>query len=253
MLMTFARRPRLAAGQRGLSMIELMIGTAIGMFLVAGAVTVFVSNLGNSRRLLQEARVNQDLRAAADLISRDLRRAGYWGNAIAGTVVTAPATTATANPYRLVTDNVGTSTIEYNFSRDPAAAENNAIDTNECFGFRLSGGVIQMKTDCTPTWQAVTDSTTITVSALTITPTETPVDARDSCATACCSDADVAAGIPATCTVRNIAAGATCPRVWVRRYGLVLQGTAATDANVTRRLQTSVRVRNDEQSGVCPA
>lgn len=251
MLMTFARRPRLAAAQRGLSIVELMIGIALGLFLVAGAVTLFVSHLGNSRRMLQEARVNQDLRAAADLISRDLRRAGYWENAMAGTVITAPATTATANPYRIVTDNAGASTIEYNFSRD-VGADNNAVDNNECFGFRLSGGVIEMKTACTPTWQALTDSGTITVSALTLTPSETPIDARDSCARACCSDADVAAGVPATCVVANITAGARCPEVNVRRYQLSLTANATTDATVRRTLQTSVRVRNDEMSGICP-
>ena len=65
------------AGQRGLSIVELMVGIAVGMFLVAGAVTMFVGNLTSSRQLLVEARVNQDLRATVDLISRDLRRAGY--------------------------------------------------------------------------------------------------------------------------------------------------------------------------------
>ena len=68
-------------GQRGLSIVELLIGLAIGLFIVGGAIKLFVDNLTNNRRLLLETRVNQDLRAAADLIARDLRRAGYWRNA----------------------------------------------------------------------------------------------------------------------------------------------------------------------------
>lgn len=246
MLMTLTHRPRPAAAQRGMSIVELMVGIALGLFLVAGASTLFVSHLGNSRRMLQEARVNQDLRAAADLISRDLRRAGYWGNAIAGTVVAAGATTTTPNPYVAVTDNAGLQKIEYQYSRD--VVEDGVIVGNEYGGIqRTNGGVIQMKIN--NAWQPVTDPNTINVSALTIVPTETPVDARDSCATACCSDADVALG---TCAVRNIAAGAVCPQVTVRRYRLTLTAAAATDPTVRRTLTTSVRVRNDEQSGVCP-
>jgi prepilin peptidase dependent protein B len=63
--------------QRGLSIIELMVGVAIGMFIIGGAIKLFVDMFGNNRRLLIETRVNQDLRATADIIARDLRRAGY--------------------------------------------------------------------------------------------------------------------------------------------------------------------------------
>ena len=246
MLMTLNRRP-LHSAQRGMSIVELMVGIALGMFLVAGAATLFVSHLGNSRRLLQEARVNQDLRAAADLIARDLRRAGHWGNAIAGTVVATGATATTPNPYKAVVDNAGQQKIEYQYSRDPV--EDGVVNANEFGGIqRTNAGVIQMKIN--NAWQDVTDPNTINVSALTILPSEQPVDARDACATACCSDADVAA---ATCALRNIAAGARCPEITVRRYQLTLTAAATTDSTVRRTLTTSVRVRNDEQSGVCPA
>jgi prepilin peptidase dependent protein B len=157
------------------------------------------------------------------------------------------STTATPNPYVAVVDNAGLQRIEYQYSRD--VVEDGLIIGNENGGIqRTNAGVIQMK--ITNAWQDVTDPNTINVSALTIVPSEQAVDARDACAKACCSDADVAA---ATCAVRNIAAGAVCPQVTVRRYQLTLTGAAATDATVRRTLTTSVRVRNDEQSGVCPA
>jgi prepilin peptidase dependent protein B len=38
-----------------------------------------VSQLNNNRRLLLAARVQQDLRTATDLLTRDLRRSGYAG------------------------------------------------------------------------------------------------------------------------------------------------------------------------------
>lgn len=227
----------------------MMVGMALGLFLVAGAVTMFVTNLGNSRQLLLEARVNQDLRAAADLISRDLRRAGYWGDSLAGTIAVGSASVTTPNPYRLITP--GTGIIEYAFSRD--TTENNTLDSNENFGFQravVSGvGVIQMKVG-SGNWQTVTDPQTIDVTDLTVTSSETAVSARDACAVACCSGADVTAG---TCTTRNIAVGASCPTVRVRQYVLALAANATGNTRVARTLTTRVRPRNDELAGVCPA
>ena len=233
--------------ERGLSLVELLVGTALGLFLVAGAVTMFVSNLGNSRQLLLEARVNQDLRAAADLIARDLRRAGYWGDSLAGTIAVGAA--AAVNPYRVITPGAGI--IEYAFSRD--ATENNIRDTSEEFGFQRglvgSVGVIQMKVG--GNWQTVTDPQTIDipVNGLTVTSSDVAVSARDACTVACCSDADVTAGI---CATRNIAIGASCPTVRVRQYVLTLAANATGNTRVARTLTTRVRPRNDELGGVCP-
>lgn len=243
--MTLIHRPRRATAQRGMSMVELLVGIALGMFLVAGAATLFVSHLNNSRRLLLEARVNQDLRAAADLITRDLRRAGYWGNALQGTVATGAGSTTVVNPYRIVTPDIGASTISYAFSRD--ATEDNTLGANEQFTFDLTNGAIRMTIAGVP--QAITDPDTLTITAFTIAPTETPVDVRDSCASTCCDAAGVAAGI---CATINVTGPATCPRITVRQYLLTLTGRATRDPTVTRTLQTRTRVRNDLFSGICP-
>jgi prepilin peptidase dependent protein B len=242
--------PLWAQRQRGLSIVELLVGVAVGLFLVAGAVTMFVTNLGNSRQLLVEARINQDLRATTDLITRDLRRAGYWGNSLAGTVatVTGGVSTTTPNPYRTITPGAGI--VEYLFSRD--VTENNTPDNNENFGFQravLNGvGVVQMKVGA-GNWQTVTDPQAMDVTAFTVTPTETDVDVRSACAVTCCSDADVTAG---TCTTRNIAAGASCPTIRVRHYAVALTANAVGNARVVRTMETRVRPRTDEYAGVCP-
>jgi prepilin peptidase dependent protein B len=238
------------AHQRGLSVVELMVGVALGLFLVAGAVTMFVSNMGNSRQLLVEARVNQDLRATADLITRDLRRAGYWGNAVIATIATGAPGPIASNPYGTITP--GTGIIEYAFSRD--VTEDNALGSNEQFGFQRvvqSGvGVVQMKVGA-GNWQTVTDPQTINISAFNVTPTETDVDMRSACARTCCTAADVA-GAVAGCTAATLASG-TCPTVRVREYLMVLTGNAAANANVVRTLTTRVRARNDQFNGTCPA
>lgn len=223
-----------AGRQRGMSLVELLVAAAIGLLLVAGATSLFASHVSHTRRLLLEARVNQDLRVTADLIARDLRRAAYWGHAIQGTSLAGPATTPTRSPYSAITPDAAAPSINYALSRD--ASENGTLDSNEQFGFRLnrSEQTIQMQT-AAGTWQTVTDPSVMTIPSdgLAISVTETPVDVRSACARAC-----TAAG---------------CPTLLIRHYTLILKARAASDSNVVRRLETRVRVRNDRLAGQCPA
>ena len=66
------------SAQQGLSIVELMVGVAVALVLIAGALKAYAGHVEHTRRLLLEARVQQDLRGATELIARDLRRAGYW-------------------------------------------------------------------------------------------------------------------------------------------------------------------------------
>lgn len=261
MLKTLTIPTRTASAQRGLSLVELLVGVALGLFLVAGAATLFVNHLGNSRRLLLEARLNQDLRAAADLVTRDLRRAGYWGgnNSLQGTTKIGSATSTTPNPYAAVSPGVGT--ITYDFSRD--AIENNTRDANERFAFDLSGGAIRMTINGAA--QVVTDPDTVTITGFTVTPTVAPVNLGDACAAPfrnianptvvepCCDALLLAAGLCAAGQVVNWTGTNACPIITVRQYLVTITGRATRDATVTRTLQTRVRVRNDAFAGVCPA
>jgi prepilin peptidase dependent protein B len=238
-----------STAQRGLSMIELMVGLTLGMLVVVGGISLFVNNAVTSRQLNQETRINQDLRAAVDLIARDLRRAGYWGDSLRGTVATsATSSTTTPNPYRAIT--TGTNQIEYNFSRD--TTEDDTLGNNEQFGFRLNAGAVEMKTDSTPTWRAVTDAATLNVTSFTIASfVGPPVVVNNACSRMCCTAADVAAAVTG-CTVVTLSSG-SCPTVMIRQYHVTVTGTATNNSAITRSLSARVRARNDEFSGTCPA
>ena len=229
--------------QRGLSLVELMVAVALGLFLVGGAITLFVKNMTNSRQMLVEARVNQDLRAAADLIARDLRRAGYWANAVTGTIATGAGTVTATNQYAEITGTFGatSSRIEYNFARDT----NDALDNNERFGFRLTNGAIQMKVNGTPTWQDVTDPNSMTVTRFLVTDNATIIPVGDRCIRGCNT-------VPPPMPSASSAACPNPPALTVRRYDLVLEATAPSDPTMRRTLRESVRIRNDQVSGSCP-
>lgn len=232
----------------GMSIVELLIGVAIGLFILAGASAMFVGNVTNSRRLLLEARINQDLRATMDLVTRDLRRGGYWGNSLAGTLATGSTSVTQANPYSAVA-STGSTRIDYTYTRD--AIENNVLDTgagtvNEQFGFRLDTAALAIQMYIGGAWQTLTNTDILSIpnNGFTITPTETAIDIRTACAKTC-TDTVLPPSVPTS--TQN------CPRIQVRTYNIVLTGTSKTDAAVSRTLRSQVRVRNDAMSGSCPA
>jgi prepilin peptidase dependent protein B len=215
---------------RGLSMVELLVGVAIGLIVAAAAGQLLAGHIHESRKLLLEARLMQDLRTTTDLVTRDLRRAGYWGAAASGVWV-AGASGVLANPYAaLAVGAAASDAVAFQFSRDNI--ENHRVDSNERFGLRLRNGAIEMQLGAAP-WHALTDAGTLTVTAFSITPTVQGIDLAGYCAH--------------TCT------GSTCPQQQVRSLAVRVSGHAFGDARVTRSLHSAVRLRNDTLTGACPA
>lgn len=62
----------------GFSLTELLVGLATSMFLLAGVLGMFSSTLASQGASLKQTRLNQELRNIMDLMSRDIRRAGFW-------------------------------------------------------------------------------------------------------------------------------------------------------------------------------
>ena len=223
-------------GQRGLSIVELLIAMAIGLFLSAVGTTLLVSQLHESKSLLVEARLMQDLRTAADLIARDLRRAGYWGAAATGVWTrdeTSGGAQVVSNPYTDFSPDTSTSTdaVTFRYSRD--ARENNAVDANEQFGFRLRRNVIELQLG-SGNWQALTDANTISISAFSVTPSLQEIPLTNLCALAC-----------------PTGSGHCPPRQLVRSLAVSITGRSTTNATVVRNVRIAVRVRNDALSGSC--
>lgn len=65
--------------QRGVSLIELMVAVVVGLLLLGGLIQVYLSNKQSYNAQEQLARMQESGRFAMDMITRDLRRSGYWG------------------------------------------------------------------------------------------------------------------------------------------------------------------------------
>jgi prepilin peptidase dependent protein B len=217
--------------QRGLSIVELLVGVAIGMFIIGGAIKLFVDMFGNNRRMLIEARVNQDLRAAADVIARDVRRAGYWSGAPAAFASSAP----TPNPYAATT--ITANSISYAYDRGAGAS---------AAGFSLFDNTIYMTVGAAS--QPLTDPASVRVTDFRIANSASAAQLSELYASCPCYS--IASGTAGACP--NIATSASRPQASVRWVDIVIEGEAPSASSVRRRVVESVRLRNDAITGSCP-
>lgn len=218
---------------RGLSIVELLVGTAVGLVVVAAGTAVVTHHARENRALQIEARLMQDLRTAADIVSRDLRRAAYWAGSASG-VRSDDGSAVLANPYALVTPEAAASdTVRLSFSRD--ASENDAVDGNERFGFRLRNGAIELQLG-DGNWQSLTDPATLAVTAFEVEPRTEETRLERFCAEPC------AVG------------STTCPpRQQVRSFAVSIEARAVADPGVRRSVQAGARLRNASVVGSCEA
>ncbi len=188
--------------QRGLSLVELMVGSAISLMIVAVALVALTHHLRENRSLLLETRLMQDLRTTTDLIAQNLRRAGPLSEDGSGILFTYAGATGVGAEMR----------------------------------YRLRAGVVEMKLG-EGYWQAMTDAGTMRVAAFSITPHVEENVLNGFCSQAC------ADGSSAICP----------PRQLIRSLAIRVEARAANDPAVNRSASTTVRLRNDELLGECPA
>ena len=223
--------------QAGLSIVELMVGMVVGLIVVGAALLMIASMTGESKSVILQARLSQDMRAAMDLIVRDIRRAGYWYNAEDGAWLTGSTTVATtygSTGYGTVTSSGGTA-MTYAYSSPSRTSPVSTVPSSEQYGVRLntSTKAVEMQV-AGGTYQAITDpsTTSITSLALTLNTSSLTVSCRSAC---------------------PVSPGYTCPpTVSVRTVDISMTGQAANDASVVRTLAEKVRLRNDLIDGSCP-
>ncbi len=231
-------RPAGPAGQRGLSLVELMVGIAVGMFVAAAAATLVATQLTDNRRLLLEVQLQQDLRATTDIITRDLRRSGAVSllSGAASFVWSPAAPDFIQNP--MLDIAVAAGSVLFENGRLPGESGQ--------YGYRLSQigavGVIESRLSDNANWQVLTDSAVVDVVTFTVTPQPEP---------------PVVVPCPKLCPD----ATQNCwPRISVRKYVIDITGRSVGDPTIRRSLQSVVRTRADQVTtdpanapGFCPA
>jgi type II secretory pathway component PulJ len=212
----------------GFTLVELMLGMAIGLAVVVLALGLLGVQLQDTRRQLTDLRLTHDLQTIAELISRDLARAGHGMPAGAA---------ATGSPDPVIALPPDGSSVSFDY-----AVAGGAEATTGRFGYRLRREVIEMAFG-DGSWQALSDASSMRVTRLEFAPDSRRVDLQAFCSRRC----DAASG----------AGAGSCPYQLQRRVRIRLRAQAVTgssaDSGAPREAEIDARVRNDAVVGGCPA
>lgn len=221
--MLMLRAPRASSRQQGgLSLVEMMVGVAVGLIVVAGASLLMSTQLGENRRLLVETQLQQDMRASMDIITRELRRIGTQSESLAlqGLWV-AGGGTAQKNPYAespsATVSAVPVDNLVFGYYQPGVGPAD--------FGFKLENNTVKSRIGAN--WQELTDPNVLKVTTFAITPQNSTL-LRLPCPKLC----------PDTTT--------DCwPQVQVREFQVSMIAEASNVPGVNRSITSNVRLRND--------
>lgn len=226
--------------QRGLSLVEMMVGITIGLIVVAGASTMAVNQVAEHKRVVLETQAQQELRAATEIMVRELRKAGSWGSPELG-LWSERTTSPRSNPYGAVTVSDGGQRIEFSYSKNLGLAAAYGADTatapadDERRGFRLNGQQLEFMLG-SGGYQPLTDPASLVITRFVarLRTSSAPLSSR------CFKPCD--------------AGDSQCPpTLTVREVQVQIDAHARHDSRVQRQLDFTTRLSADQLSGSCPA
>ena len=179
--------------QRGVTIVELLIGMVVGILVIGGGITVYVNSVQSSNQALRASKLNQEMSSLLLIMSNDIRRAGYWATLVtteaelnpfnaAGATALTVRNDMTANAVQPPTGQGSCILYSYDATYVPGNIPG-TVDATDLFGFRLNGTTVQMRqtgtvdgtscvggtcNSCTNgVWQDVTDANLVEVTNLT--------------------------------------------------------------------------------------
>lgn len=207
--------------QAGMSIVELMVGVAVGLIVVAAAALLMTSQLIENRRLLTETQLQQDLRATADIMTRELRRVGARTEETALTMLWFPGSAGPQSNGMARDLSIGTDYADFQY--DPGGT------SATTFGYQLFDRVIQTNLGSSSGWHALTDRRVMLIDSLTFVRRNAAATSTQMPCAKPCPDGT----------------SACWPRYEVRELDIVITARAARDSSVKRTVRSRVRLRND--------
>jgi len=220
---------------RGLTLVELLVGLAIGLILLAGASGLMLGQLREHRQLVLETQVQQDVRAMAALLRREVATAGAWGDPARG-AWSAHQGKGRPNPYADVEASPDGSSLSLAASQAVLHGvddDNHQLDDEDRKVFRWRAAALEFRTDG-GRFQPLNDPGTVAIRHFEARIETTRHPQEGLCPKAC-------------------AGWAQCPPQLVTRTLRVrLEAEAATDPRIQHRLDWRTRLDTDHIEGSCP-
>lgn len=211
---------------KGFTITELLVALSLNIVVLAALISIFIANLNHYKNMLNTNRLHQQLQMDMDIMTADIRRAGYWANApndlhlnqnnnpfmAGGTDIT----TGASNTCILFT---------YDHDNNGALPSIGSGSDDERYGYRLSGQVLQSRPwgasfSCAASasaWENMTDSNFIQITALTF-----------------------------SLTTQTITTGPGSAGIILRSVDITLTGRLTSDNTITKTITEHIRIRNDK-------
>ena len=220
-------------------MIEAMIALGLSVVVIASMVALMSNSLGTTTRIIEMSQLTDELRNTMSMMSRDVRRANYNANNI---YCYGNSDCAQAGDI-----DINNSNDCFTFLLDRESDSAGTVTNDDAGGFRRVttlndpiGLIIMWVGDATPTpncnaafppwdddvdndpdgWMAITDPDLVDITTFTVNDDE--------------SFTETASGTGGTTATQR-----------ARHVQMILEGELILDDSITRRIENSIRVRND--------
>lgn len=210
----------------GFTLVELLVALAVNVILLSALIAVLSSTVGHYDKVNSTDTLNQQLESALQLMTNDIRRAGYWGNAMSDV-----NTGVNNNPFMAAGIDVSVNgannciLFAYDYNSNGSLPAISSASDDERYGFRVVNQTLQSRPpgapyDCTAAasaWENVTNPSILQITGLTFTLSATTVP-------------------PAQAT----------KVMQIRYVTITITGRLTSDTSVTKTLNEHVRIRNDK-------
>ncbi len=249
----------------GFSIVELLIAMLIGLILIAGVMTIYVSTIKDSRNLLSSASLSQELTAVMSILTNDLRRSGAYNGVTKSVLLkdnpfyqiqeTSPITDPKSYhlPYAI---NISEKQDCVSFSFDADNDTTSSVQENDVFAFRLKDKAIKSLQQANinnfaidacasnaGSWMTITDSGLISISELHIsTQSSQCINMMTQKQWQVNSDSHLFPCLSSN-SADNYQSGDRL--VEKRMVTIVLKGYLTADKQVTKELSQTIAIKND--------
>jgi type II secretory pathway component PulJ len=212
----------------GFTLTELTIALVINALVFTSLLAIFIANINHYTQTINTNRLNQQLEATVELMATDIRRAGYWANAN-----TNIGTDTNTNPFMSTSNGTDVSIgpgntcilLTYDHNNTGVLPAISAASDDDRYGYRLNGNTIQSRPwgapfSCTASatsWENVTDSTIVNITALTF-----------------------------TLNSQTVTTGPGSAGLLMRSVDISITGQLVSNPAITKTVTQHVRIRNDK-------
>jgi prepilin-type N-terminal cleavage/methylation domain-containing protein len=133
--------------QSGFTLVELLISMLLGLMVVGMMISLYTSSVVNNSKIINQGKLNLEVKSLIELMSRDIRRAGYWADATSSALSTGFSQNLYTGASAALAVSPDQSCITFAYDMDAANPE---VTAQEYIGYKLQQGGVYVRSGFSP-------------------------------------------------------------------------------------------------------